>query len=553
MRRRFFRRPHGRSHVHPQERFSHSPPGHTCGLPCCQEDAPIPLRVPAHVDRYRCIPVASGEMTVAHNFTLRKQRLLQDRPSLSAKFFSLQTPRGVRGKARMMLPTFRDDSEVSTAENNNLRHSTFLRPSAVFETGGISHFLSPPSPGCAAVVARGRYLWPWERFISREIALPDTPSGSRRMVALDFQPGDSHDDSDTEDSDIASTACQEDASSATSALEKPESSKVKGVFHEQNSCANDRDDKCVAGDKSCDDMLSNLPVGDRKCGDQLRTYVSDDDDVNSEDEKLDDINIEDKCRDDGVGSDIVSDHVYNEVDDDSLCRSWLQDQVAITNLRNKWPTVNRTLSLEDFAILSRADSLSKMETLSSRNALTPEAKHLLISLYRAGEGEEARYSTFPTRCKPHHTYETLKTTAGRTAAAHSSPPLLPPRRNSSGLVGGHRTGRIGQMDRVGGHDWLYEMVSLLPPEHRAGACSLVTDTRLLGHLSTPACEDIWIRRQTLEKKGDEVTYLEREGEETALTGGIREADVVTSVESKDVAGLLVRLRCLPESPVTLIL
>ena len=192
----------------PHPRFSHSPPGHTCGLPCCSEDIHIHLRLNAPASRYNCMPTPHRQADLENNFTFRRSRLLAGRPTLTNKFYSLQTAKGLRSRAG--LPKFHDDwgiekgrgeagggaagpdQSASEAARENLRQ---YRASIETDTDDVSepYVDRVVVDSCSAIRTPVRYLQPWECFHKREISLPDHPGTPRRMVFLDYRPGESHD------------------------------------------------------------------------------------------------------------------------------------------------------------------------------------------------------------------------------------------------------------------------------------------------------------------------------------------------------------------------
>ncbi|XP_070201799.1 uncharacterized protein [Littorina saxatilis] len=194
----------------PHERFSHNPPGHTCGLPCCSEDMQIHARLNAPTNRNGCMPVPYRQADLENNFTFRRNQLISGRPTLTNKFFSLQD-KGVRNRAE--LPKFHDDwgiqeerseedlsnAAVADAANQSAiaARENLLQYRASIETdtdGESQPYIESVEVDSNSVIRTPmRHLRPWECFHNREIHLPDLPSTPRKMVFLDYRPGESHD------------------------------------------------------------------------------------------------------------------------------------------------------------------------------------------------------------------------------------------------------------------------------------------------------------------------------------------------------------------------
>ncbi|XP_060578913.1 uncharacterized protein LOC132735899 [Ruditapes philippinarum] len=72
--------------------YSHNPPGHTCGLPCCSKDLQVQLRT--HKPNRSCIGIQEHDI-LAQNFTFKGK--IKSGPGLENGFFSVQeekeTPR----------------------------------------------------------------------------------------------------------------------------------------------------------------------------------------------------------------------------------------------------------------------------------------------------------------------------------------------------------------------------------------------------------------------------------------------------------------------------
>ena len=131
--------------------YSHNPPGHTCGLPCCNEELQIQLRVRRPKS---CIGFQNVDEVLQDNFTFRRGKLLKDRPVLENGFFSVQQAKETQ---RAAIPKFGSLSKCTTKTNNSLGRHNFLK--------------------------------------GREIALPETkePDATNKLYLEDFYTGESDD------------------------------------------------------------------------------------------------------------------------------------------------------------------------------------------------------------------------------------------------------------------------------------------------------------------------------------------------------------------------
>ena len=248
----------------PHPRFSHSPPGHTCGLPCCSEDSEQLPHLRLNAPRYSCMPTPHRQADLENNFTFRRSRLIAGRPTLTDKFYSLQTSRG-GAKGRAGLPKFHDDwgiekgrgdgerdggsaggaaataagadsdyeTTASDAARENLRQyrasiETDTDTDTVTEGGGVSEPYVAADSHCSRIRTPVRYLQPWEWFHKREISLPDHPGTPRRMVFLDYRPGESHDGAEEGDAEkeeeiieVYSSGFKPSSSSSSSSSSRP--------------------------------------------------------------------------------------------------------------------------------------------------------------------------------------------------------------------------------------------------------------------------------------------------------------------------------------------
>ena len=247
----------------PHPRFSHSPPGHTCGLPCCSEDSEQLPHLRLNAPRYSCMPTPHRQADLENNFTFRRSRLIAGRPTLTDKFYSLQTSRG-GAKGRAGLPKFHDDwgiekgrgdgereggstggaataagadsdyeTAASDAARENLRQyrasiETDTDTDTVTEGGGVSEPYVAADSHCSRIRTPVRYLQPWEWFHKREISLPDHPGTPRRMVFLDYRPGESHDGAEEGDAEkeeeiieVYSSGFKPSSSSSSSSSSRP--------------------------------------------------------------------------------------------------------------------------------------------------------------------------------------------------------------------------------------------------------------------------------------------------------------------------------------------
>lgn len=87
--------------------FAHDPPGHTCGLPCCNNDLYIRLKVSGHHAGCMSMPFQnSATEDAGENFTLRRNQLhlLKGKPTFkNGGFYSMQQHRSEQRKA---VPSF---------------------------------------------------------------------------------------------------------------------------------------------------------------------------------------------------------------------------------------------------------------------------------------------------------------------------------------------------------------------------------------------------------------------------------------------------------------
>ena len=141
--------------------YSHNPPGHTCGLPCCNEELQIQLRVRRPKT---CIGFQNVDDVLAENFTFRRGKLSKDRPVLENGFFSVQQKKETQHAA---IPKFGSVSKGMTKTSDDLGRHNFLK--------------------------------------GREITLPETkdPDATNKLYLEDFYAGESDDLLDvTSDKDI---------------------------------------------------------------------------------------------------------------------------------------------------------------------------------------------------------------------------------------------------------------------------------------------------------------------------------------------------------------
>ena len=102
--------------------FAHDPPGHTCGLPCCNSDLYIRLKVSGHHAGCMSMPFQQTKHEDAEeNFTLRRNQLhlLKGRPTFkNGGFYSVQQHRNEQRKA---VPSFASLPRDSTGQRHFLQ------------------------------------------------------------------------------------------------------------------------------------------------------------------------------------------------------------------------------------------------------------------------------------------------------------------------------------------------------------------------------------------------------------------------------------------------
>ena len=103
--------------------YSHNPPGHTCGLPCCNEELQIQLRVKRNRGPRTCIGIQHVDEILADNFTFRGGKVSKDRPVLENGFFSVQQKKEAQHGA---IPKFASVSKGMTKTDDLGRHN-FLK------------------------------------------------------------------------------------------------------------------------------------------------------------------------------------------------------------------------------------------------------------------------------------------------------------------------------------------------------------------------------------------------------------------------------------------
>ncbi|ESO99941.1 hypothetical protein LOTGIDRAFT_158102 [Lottia gigantea] len=144
-------------------RYAHDPPGHTCGLPCCNENLRLELQGQSQRRIPGCIPAPVKYS--APNFTLRtKRNLIKGRPTFANKFLSLQPGNFQSSKQRPVLPDFYDDSLVGSCY--------------------LSHVKNKPKVN------------EWDHFYPKEIALPELLEDGDQMVLVNHDGADTSDDLD---------------------------------------------------------------------------------------------------------------------------------------------------------------------------------------------------------------------------------------------------------------------------------------------------------------------------------------------------------------------
>ena len=143
--------------------YSHNPPGHTCGLPCCSEELQIQLRVKRNRGPRTCIGIQHVDEILADNFTFRGNNVSKDRSVLENGFFSVQQKKEAQHGT---IPKFASVSKGVTKKDDLGQHN-FLK--------------------------------------GREITLPETkdPDATNKLYLEDFYTGESDDLLDvTSDKDI---------------------------------------------------------------------------------------------------------------------------------------------------------------------------------------------------------------------------------------------------------------------------------------------------------------------------------------------------------------
>ena len=102
--------------------YSHDPPGHTCGLPCCSENLQIQLRI--RKPPRSCIGIQDFDV-IQQNFTFRGRFNTRTRPVLESGFFSVQAP---KDETRGAIPKFGSVSVGGLKRiTDNQRQYNFLK------------------------------------------------------------------------------------------------------------------------------------------------------------------------------------------------------------------------------------------------------------------------------------------------------------------------------------------------------------------------------------------------------------------------------------------
>ncbi|GFO29777.1 hypothetical protein PoB_005628200 [Plakobranchus ocellatus] len=220
----------------PVPHFSHNPPGHTCGLPCCnQDDQDQQLSLnPAPAQR-GCVtvPIISPAELSESNFTMRRRRGIDTVRPLSGGFFSERKRKNRllrRNSDGAIVNDSSDDGWVTASADEDCDDdddgggeaddsATLLRnppkqspgessrPRSLRFTRDTSILAPEPCPEMAGV--RRDEVWmetptllrhrkenrlePWEAVRRRRIALPDTPHMAHSVMFLNHQPGETSD------------------------------------------------------------------------------------------------------------------------------------------------------------------------------------------------------------------------------------------------------------------------------------------------------------------------------------------------------------------------
>ncbi|GFR85095.1 hypothetical protein ElyMa_004164400 [Elysia marginata] len=226
----------------PVPKFSHNPPGHTCGLPCCNHDFQEQQLLANSASNQRgcvTVPVISPAELSESNFFMRRRRGVDAttaRP-LSGGFFTQEKRKKKflrRNSDGDNVYDSSDDGWVTASADEDLDddddkqeevddNATLLRnvskqdggdlakPRTLRFTRDTSIMAPEPCPEMAGVPRAetwqetptllrhrpGGRLEPWEAVRQRRIALPDTPHTAHSVMFLNHQPGETSDFTDT--------------------------------------------------------------------------------------------------------------------------------------------------------------------------------------------------------------------------------------------------------------------------------------------------------------------------------------------------------------------
>ena len=185
-------------------RFSHSPPGHTCGLPCCHDD--LNLHVHTHAVRGGCLSVLNSHAAVETNF------ILCDNPK-STEENSLKSIQGSSGRymgsSNVLISRASDDLFIHNNNgvkrcDNHVSKTNNVRSSVRPDTGGKQDqpINTEQQENATLIQYPLRRLQSWEYFQQRDIVFPDEIGTSLRVVLLGNLTGECRNYEDIRECDV---------------------------------------------------------------------------------------------------------------------------------------------------------------------------------------------------------------------------------------------------------------------------------------------------------------------------------------------------------------
>ncbi|CAL1534045.1 unnamed protein product [Lymnaea stagnalis] len=162
----------------PAPQFAHNPPGHTCGLPCCNHEHDNIATNPTAPQQRGCVPVplvAAPDFSNSNFFMKRKAGI---------ETGLMRTPDNV-------IQTSGDGWEPRSYYNEKQGRTVL----SIGKSHGVKSNAkknSKKTEDLATSLRQRKKLAPWEHIRQRQITLPDT-SSTYKMMFLNFQPGESSD------------------------------------------------------------------------------------------------------------------------------------------------------------------------------------------------------------------------------------------------------------------------------------------------------------------------------------------------------------------------